>query len=206
MPARLPAGRVRARHLRHFHCLLVALPLAVSVYGCASAAPPPEPALQAAFAAPPPLAVVPDPPLPGPVDAMLGFADRVRNLAPPELSQEISALGDPQDSPQRQVQLAIALSATRTTANGGRAQALLQRVLGQNNAQAQALHPLARMLLAQQAESRRVEEQLERQTQLAKDAQRRIDQLSDRLEALRAVERSLVVRPGAAVSAPVQRP
>ena len=84
------------------------------------------------------------------------------------------------------MQLAIALGFARTPANVARAQALLQRVLAQNQPQAQALHPLARMLLAQQAETRRLEDQLERQNQQTREANRRIEQLNDRLEALRA--------------------
>ena len=89
-----------------------------------------------------------------------------------------------------------------------RAQALLQRVLAQHQPQAQALHPLARMLIAQHAETRRLEDQLERQNQQTKEANRRIEQLNDRLEALRALERSLVIRPAATLSAPPagQRP
>ncbi len=139
---------------------------------------------------------------------MLAYAERIRNFQPPELAQEINGLGDPQDSPLRQMQLAIALGFARTPANSARAQALLQRVLAQNQAQAQALHPLARMLLAQQAETRRLEDQLERQNQQTKEANRRIEQLNDRLEALRALERSLVIRPAATLSAPPngQRP
>lgn len=159
----------------------------------------------ASVPAPPPVAAPAT--SPSPAETALVYAERIRSLQPPELAQEISSLGDPQDSPLRQMQLAIALGAARTPAYNARAQALLQRVLAQTQAQAQALHPLARLLLAQQAESRRLEEQLERQTQQARDAHRRIDQLNDRLEALRAVERSLL-RPAATVSAPAsgQRP
>ena len=139
---------------------------------------------------------------------MLAYAERIRTFQPPELAQEINSLGDPQDSPLRQMQLAIALGLARTPANVARSQALLQRVLAQNQAQAQALHPLARMMLAQQAETRRLEDQLERQNQQTKEANRRIEQLNDRLEALRALERSLVIRPAATMSAPPagQRP
>ena len=133
---------------------------------------------------------------------MLAYAERIRTFQPPELAQEINGLGDPQDSPLRQMQLAIALGFARTPANMARAQTLLQRVLAQNQAQAQALHPLARILLAQQAETRRLEDQLERQNQQTKEANRRIEQLNDRLEALRALERSLVIRPAATLSAP----
>jgi septal ring factor EnvC (AmiA/AmiB activator) len=155
----------------------------------------------------PPPEVAPAP-APSPAETVLAYAERIRNFQPPELAQEISGLGDPQDSPLRQMQLAIALGFARTPANFARAQSLLQRVLAQNQAQAQALHPLARMLLAQQAETRRLEDQLERQNQQTREAHRRIDQLNDRLEALRALERSLVIRPAATLSAPAngQRP
>jgi hypothetical protein len=193
------AGRVRACRLP---CLVCALAFAAGLYGCAApaqslpVAPPPVMAL----AAPPPAASPAAPT--SPAEAMLAYAERIRSLPPAELAQEINVLGDPQDSPQRLMQLAIALGAARTPANSARAQALLQRVLAQNQAQAQALHPLSRILLAQQAETRRMEEQLERQNQQTKEAHRRIDQLNDRLEALRAVERSLLLRPAAAMSAP----
>jgi hypothetical protein len=132
------------------------------------------------------------------VEAMLAYADRVRNLQPPDLAQEIARLGDPQDSASRQMQLAIALSTARSPANSARAQSLFQRVLAQNQPEAQPLQPLARLLAAQNADARRLEEQVERQAQQARDAQKRIDQLHDRLEALRAIERSLPSRPGAA--------
>jgi hypothetical protein len=197
------AGRAYARRLPH---LFLALAFVAGLYGCASPAPPlPAPLPMSSVPAPPPTAAAATSPTPA--ETVLAYAERIRNLQPTELAQEISSLGDPQDSPLRQMQLVVALGATRTPANNARAQALLQRVLGQNQAQAQVLHPLARMLLAQQAETRRLEEQLERQTQQAKDAHRRMDQLNDRLEALRAVERSLL-RPAATMSAPAngQRP
>jgi hypothetical protein len=199
------AGRARACRLPY---LVFALAFAAGLYGCAAPA-------QPLPVAPPPMMSLPAPPpaaapaaSTSPAEAMLAYAERIRSLQPPELAQEINGLGDPQDSPQRLMQLAIALGAARTPANGARAQTLLQRLLAQNQTQAQALHPLARMLLAQQAETRRMEEQLERQNQQTKEAHRRIDQLNDRLEALRAVERSLLLRPAAAMSAPAsgQRP
>lgn len=199
------AGHARARRLPH---LVAALALATGLYGCASPvpSPPPTPAVSSSPPAPPP-EVVPAP-SPSPAETVLAYAERIRNFQPPELAQEINGLGDPQDSPLRQMQLAIALGFVRTPANSARAQALLQRVLAQNQSQAQALHPLARMLLAQQAETRRLEDQLERQNQQTREAHRRIDQLNDRLEALRALERSLVIRPAATLSAPPsgQRP
>jgi hypothetical protein len=197
------AGRPRARRLPD---LILALAFVAGLYGCASPAQPvPASPTRASLPAQPQTAAAAT--SPSPAETVLAYAERIRNLQPPELAQEISSLGDPQDSPLRQMQLAIALGAGRTPANNARAQTLLQRVLAQTQAQAQVLHPLARMLLAQHAETRRLEEQLERQTQQARDAHRRIDQLNDRLEALRAVERSLL-RPAATLSAPPngQRP
>ena len=191
------AGRPRARRLPF---LVLVLAVAAGLHGCASPAQPLPPPPVSSLPAAPPVAAPATPP--SPADSLLAYAERIRGLQPSDLAQEIAGLGDPQDSPTRLMQLAIALGAVRTPANAARAQAVLQRVLAQNQPQAQALHPLARMLLAQQAETRRLEEQVERQSQQTKDAHRRIDQLNDRLEALRAVERSLLLRPAAAVSAP----
>ena len=55
-------------------------------------------------------------------------------------------------------------------------------------------------------EQRRVEEQLEKQTQQTREVQRRLDQTNERLEALKAIERSLTSRsPAPAASAPASR-
>ena len=137
-----------------------------------------------------------------PVEVMLMYADRVRNLPPAELAQEISRLGNGGDSAAHLVRLGIALAQSKVAANGLRAQALLQRVLGQNEQEARVLHPLVRLLSVQLAETRRAEEQIERQNQQLRDAQRRIEQLTDRLEAVRAIERSLPSRPASGAAAP----
>lgn len=123
--------------------------------------------------------------------AALAQAERVRALPPAELGQEIQRLGERPYAPLEAVQLALALGQTRTAANQGRAQTLLQRVLADPAPDAQGLQPLARLLSAQIADQRRADELAERQAQQLRDAQRRIDQLNDRLEAVRAIERSL---------------
>ncbi len=53
---------------------------------------------------------------------------------------------------------------------------------------------------------RRLEEQLERQTQQLREAQRRNDQLNERLEAVRAIERSLTTRPAPPAAAQASPP
>jgi hypothetical protein len=126
-----------------------------------------------------------------PLETVIGYAERVRSLAPADLAQEVQRLGDTPYSPLRATQLALALGQSRTPANTVRAQSLLQRVQADPTSEAVGLQPFARLLAAQFAEQRRADEQSERQAQQLRDAQRRIDQLNDRLEAVRAIERSL---------------
>lgn len=128
---------------------------------------------------------------------MLAYADRVRRLAPAELSQEVSQLGDAV-GPTQQLQLALVLSQLHQLGELIRAQELLGRVLANADTEAQMLHPLAGLLASRYGEQRRLEEQLENQTQQTRDVQRRLDQTNERLEALKAIERSLTSRPPAA--------
>ncbi|HET8744451.1 MAG TPA: hypothetical protein VFM98_02525, partial [Ramlibacter sp.] len=164
---------------------------------------PPGPVIAPAPAAPPapapapapaaaPAAAAPAPPnTPAALEIAVGYAERVRALPAAELAQEVQRLGDNTYSPLRGIQLALALAQTRTAANTARAQAILQRVQADPGSEPQGLQSFARWLAAQLAEQRRNEEAAERQAQQLRDAQRRIDQLNERLEALRAIERSL---------------
>jgi hypothetical protein len=127
---------------------------------------------------------------------LLAFADRIRLLPPAQLAQEAARLGDVA-APVGQLQLALVLSQSMQLPELLRAQELLGRVLGNASAEAQALHPLARLLAARYGDQRRLEEQLERQTQQLHDLQRKLDQTHERLEALKAIERSLTSRPPA---------
>ena len=131
--------------------------------------------------------------------ALLDFAERLRRLAPPELATEVQRLSDKPENmrqPADELQLAMALAHTRNTPDLVRAQALLQKVLSNSRDDARGLHPLAGLLALRYAEQRRLEDLAERQAQQLRDQQRRIDQLNERLEAVRAVERSLAPRPG----------
>jgi hypothetical protein len=140
---------------------------------------------------------------------MLAFADRMRSLNSGELGAEISRMGEPGDSAPAQMQLAIALSATRVPADLARALGLLQRVIASQANDAAPIQPLARMLASRYLEQRRVEDDRDRQVQQLREAQRRIDQLNDRLEALRAIERSVTRpnnRPATVAPVPVPNP
>ena len=143
----------------------------------------------------------------GPVGAMLAYADKVRPLGAPELAAELNRLGDLVETPGVQMQMAIVLAQTRVPADLARAVSLLQRVNSNPSADALPLQPLARTLSARYVEQRKVEEDRDKQAQQLRDSQRRIDQLNDRIEALRAIERSFArPNPGPAAAPATPRP
>jgi len=160
--------------------------------GAAPAAPQPE-----AAPAPPGEAVL----------RVLAYADRVRGMSNAELNQEVARLGTAY-VPANQLQLALVLAQLRQPPELIRAQELLTRLLANPDTEAQALHPLARLLAARYGEQRRLEDLVEKQNQQTRDVQRRLDQTNERLEALKAIERSLTSRlpaPAPAASAPASR-
>ncbi len=162
-----------------------------------------EAVAESATAAPEPLAAESDEPTTPPKDLLrdtLAYADRTLGASSTELALETARLSDLDESkPSRALRLALVLAQTRQPADTARALGLVQRTLA--NPAAQDLHPLARLLEARLTQQRRLEEQLERQAQQLRDAQRRNDQLSERLEAVRAIERSLTTRPAPAAPA-----
>ena len=131
----------------------------------------------------------------------LAYADRALDASATTLAREMARLSVPDDTkPARHLRLALLLTQTRQPADTARALGLVQRTLADANAQ--DLHPLARLLEARLTHQRRLEEQLERQGQQLREAQRRNVQLSERLEAVRAIERSLQTRPAPAAASP----
>ncbi|MGA0571807.1 hypothetical protein ACO2Q9_13910 [Variovorax sp. VNK109] len=182
------------------------LALCAVVAGCATPPPPaPPPVIPVAPPPPPPAPPPPPPPAPAPVvktepgveALVLAYSERVRTMAAAELAMEITRQTEAGDVPQAQVQLALALLQTHLPADTARSLGLLQKVVATDTPQARPLHPLARLLAARAFEQRRLEDQIDRQNQQLRDNQRRIDQLNERLEAVRAIERSLTApRPG----------
>ena len=126
----------------------------------------------------------------GPVAAVLTYADKVRTLSPQETTNELQRLGDPGESPPVQVQGAPAPAQTRNPSDLAKAQGLMQKVAANTSEHAQPLRPLARALAYRYGEQRRVEDDRDKQAQQLRDAQKRNEQLTERLEALRAIERS----------------
>ncbi len=170
-----------------------------AIASAAASAPSPSPL--------PPPAPAP-PPAPDPVARVLAYAERVRTMPPIELNQELARLAAPSEAnvPASQVQLSLLLSQLRQLPELIRGQELLARVLANAGADAQPLHPLARLLAFRYGEQRRLEDQLEKERQQTRDVQRRLDQTNERLEALKAIERSLTARPAPPASAPVPAP
>ena len=176
--------------------------------GCAVPAKPPaqDPQSRAPTTVPAPVPVVPveaEPKAPatqpainfiastyGQTAAALAYADKLRTMSSGQLGAEINRLGDPGDVPLAQIQLGLALAQTRNLPELARAQGLMQRVATNTTTEGQDLAPLARLLASRYGEQRRVEEDRDKQAQQVRDSQRRIDQLTERLEALRAIERS----------------
>jgi len=178
-------------------CLLLAACAPFPQLPDAAAAPPaaPQPVVVAVAAPAPP------PALPADLAAreMLAFQDQVRQMSPQDIAREVARLGNEPQSPRATLQLALLLGQTRSNGDIGRALSLLDPLLRSTAPDAAPWQPLARLLSARYAEQRRLEEQLERQNQLARDNQRKIEQLNEKLEALKAIERSLTARPAGAV-------
>lgn len=139
------------------------------------------------------------------VAAALDYADQVRILPPPQLSAEVARLALLSE-PVEQLKLSLALVQLRQLPALIRAQDTVAMVLGNNTEAAQALHPLARLLAARYTEQRRAENQVDFQQQQMRDLQRRLDQTTERLEALVAIERSLSSRPAPVQNKPRSQP
>lgn len=194
-----------------------ALALAALLAGCATGTgphapppapavvvPPPPPAQQPAAddkepedaAQHPPASDAAATPRPPQIKLLLVYSDQVAALQPPALAAEIARLTPRQDeATQQQLELALALGQTRLPADTARALGLVQRALAQKD-NPPLVQSFARLLENRYLQQRRLEDQVDRQNQQLRDAQRRNDQLNERLEAMRAIERSLNARPG----------
>ncbi|MDI1260145.1 hypothetical protein [Aquabacterium sp.] len=172
-------------------CLVVA--------GAATACAPLQPTPQAKVVELPPAPAIVYVPTLEPVDTaarhLLAYQESLAKLTPPDLSRELTRLGDGASSVQATMDLALALGYTRANGDLAKAQSLLDQVIGNPSMEAQAWHGLARLLSSRYAEQRRAEEQTERVNQQLRDAQkdnqRKLDQLNEKLEALKSIERSL---------------
>lgn len=177
---------------------------------CSLWQPPPAPP---PVAPPPPLPapVPPPPPAPPPApqvdpsDAaarkLLAYHEQLRQWSPAELGQELTRLNAfvaanaSSAPPSLVLELSLALAHTRNNGDLARAVALLDPIVKSGNPELLPWQPLARLLQGRFAEQRRLEEQLERVNAQLRESQRNLQQTNDKLEALKAIERSLTPRP-----------
>ncbi len=185
-----PARPMRAARAVPPSCRIAALCMAL-LSGCttpllpqpASIVLPPAPA-----GAPPPATLM----LPDETAPLLAYHQQVRRMAQGELLQELAALGQRQPSPRVALQMGMVLMWTRGSGDLARAQAQFDGVAATPN----PLAPLAALLAAQCQEQRRLADHGERLAAQLKDSQRKIDQLTDTVESLKAIERNLPARGG----------
>jgi hypothetical protein len=129
---------------------------------------------------------------------LLLYAERLRGLSSAELTQELGPPIEVNTDPARQLKVVLVLMQLRQPTGAARAQGLLQRFVAQPGPEFTPLKPLARLLQAVLADQRRLEETMDRQAQQLREAQRRLEALNERLDAMRDIERSLMPRGPAA--------
>lgn len=128
--------------------------------------------------------------------AVIGYHQSLGRMSAGEQARQRSTLGGHPVTPANQVRLAMLLATPRQGAEYGRAIGLLEGVLKSSDAQAVALHPLARLLAEQYGERQRLDGLLDRQAQQLKESQRQTAELQEKLDSLADIERTLSSRPG----------
>lgn len=200
-------GALRSARSRHWPVLGLAtlLGACAQLPATLAPAPPPEPIIREVKV---PVEVIVRVPEVSPADsaarAFYAYFERVRTMPPVELSREFGRL-DPPGGPGAVLEFALALGQTRNPGDTVRALGLLDPLLKSNDPQLAPYQPLARLLATRYQEQRRLEDHVERQNQQLRDSQRRQEQLSQQLEALKAIERSLQRANPAASSPPATR-
>jgi hypothetical protein len=137
------------------------------------------------------------------VDELLAYQHASRKMTSIEVVKAIVNLNFQRRTARTVLQKAMLFAALRGNGDLLQAQNLLTQLLKSPEPDAEPLKPLAYLLSVYYGESRRLEESVDRLNQQVHDEQRRVDELNDKLEALKNIERTLPARPGAAASVPV---
>ncbi|HEX3138679.1 MAG TPA: hypothetical protein VHQ87_01410 [Rhizobacter sp.] len=160
-----------------------------------------------AAAAPAPTVIVLPSPVqqPDPADVaarrFLAYHDQLRQMSPNDLGNEITRLNgivasNAAAAPAENVlELALALSMQHNGGDVARALTMLEQLARTGTPELQPLQPLIRLMLGRVAEQRRLEDQLNREVAQKREQQRNLQQLFEKLEALKAIERSMTTRP-----------
>jgi hypothetical protein len=180
------------------------LPPLLLCAACAAQRPPPPTPLPAV-----PATVVHAPitVLPAPTDEvgpLLAYHQSLRKMSQGELLKELSGLTLQQKTPKNLLQSGMVLMLTRSPGDLARAQGQFDAVASSGEAEANALKALAQLLSSYCAEQRRLADHADKLNAQLKEGQRKNEQLNDMLEALKAIERGLPVRPSSGPSAGVK--
>jgi hypothetical protein len=212
------AEPVHAKSVMGWGLVLTAV---ATLSGCLSLAPAPAPQpkpapVEAPASAPKVVLVPAPPPPPEPADLaarrFLAYHEQIRQLSPGDLANEINRLNAvvsatataaPADAV---LELALALSQQHNGGDLARAVALLEPITKSSAPEMTPWQPLARLLLARVIEQRRLEDALARESARNRDQQRTLQQLNEKLEALKAIERSMTTRPAGVPPAPAPAP
>lgn len=163
---------------------------ALLLAGCAA---PPVKQTAVLVQTPPRIVVVADPKL----AELLAYQASLRAMSSSELVKAQLELSRADHAPYNTIRRAMLQATLRTPGDLARAQTLLDSITQASSEEAKLLAPLAQFLSGQYADLRRQDETVERLNGQVRDAQRRNDQLNEKLEALKNIERSLSVRPTA---------
>ena len=149
-------------------------------------------------------AVIPSPvATPSPADDLLTYYRRVRDLSGADLTHELALVNEQGHGEHSQLQRAMLFAQAR---DWQRAQNILDTVLKSPDSSALPYKPLAQLLADNYGEQHRLEDQGDKQQQQARDLQKHVDQLNDKLEALKNIERNLPVRADGGAPAAGSRP
>jgi len=127
--------------------------------------------------------------------ALLAFYQSSQKLSATEQARLRNVIASRPQDPFLQVQQAILLANDRGNVELGKALGLLESVQRSDDETAVALQPLVRLLSDQFAERLKLGVQADKLGQIARESQKRADQLQEKLDALAAIERSLPTRP-----------
>lgn len=162
------------------------------------AEPPPASAIPNEATSSPVIKLVPVPSPLSPVDEagrqLQQWQDSLRQATPESLNALAARLAAEPATPAGMVHLALVWLHTHNPGDSARALAQLEGLSNGNDPAVAAWAGWLPLLMARAAEQKRLEEQIVRQNQQLRDNQRRIDQLTEQLEALKAIERSLAPR------------
>ncbi|AOY02234.1 hypothetical protein [Jeongeupia sp. USM3] len=173
------------------------LPLALLLAACVN--PPVAPPLPIA-SAPAKVAPVASAPVAVPSTdwpALFAYAASLHARTPAELNREVAGLAS-EAGELALIRRAMAYAQLRGNGDLSRAIGLLDNAQKASGPQAATLRPLAQWLSSVYADQRRQDGETDKLNQQLKDAQRRANDLNDKLNALKAIEHGLPPKPKAA--------